>query len=170
MNNRKIGLIILVLTVIFAVSYGILWNDLRNEIKSKATILPSGECIHEEGTQCPFLELDKISPLFYIGISSIALLAIFSIYLILKGDKIEIKENKQMEQIQINPEELKLDDEEKKIYDLIMEADGSIFQSDLVEKTGLSKVKVTRILDKLEGRKIIERKRRGMTNIVILKN
>lgn len=37
-------------------------------------------------------------------------------------------------------------------------------------KTGLTKVKVTRILDRLEGREIIERKRRGMTNVVILKH
>lgn len=168
MDNQKIGLIIILLTTIFAISYGILWNDLRDEIKSKATILPSGECVHEEGTQCPFIELEKIGPLFYIGISAIVLLAIFSVYLIIKKDKIEIKE--QEPKFEINPEELNLDNEEKKIYDLIKTADGSIFQSELVDKTGFSKVRVTRILDKLEGRKIIERKRRGMTNIVILKN
>jgi len=173
MNNKKIGLIIILLTAIFAVSYGILWNDYRNEIKSKATILPGGECIHEEGTQCPFLELEKISPLFYLGISGIVLLVIFSIYLIIKSDakeKIKSKSEESKHESQIKSEELNLNSEEQKIYDLIKEADGSIFQSELVDKTGLSKVKVTRILDKLEGKKIIERKRRGMTNIVILKN
>ena len=45
----------------------------------------------------------------------------------------------------------------------------TIFQSDLVEKTEFDKVKVSRILDKLEGRQLIERKRRGMTNVVVLK-
>ena len=34
----------------------------------------------------------------------------------------------------------------------------------------LNKVKITRILDKLEGMGILERKRRGMTNVVILKH
>ena len=47
-------------------------------------------------------------------------------------------------------------------------SNGTIFQSDLVEKSDFSKVKVSRILDKLEGRQLIERKRRGMTNVVVL--
>jgi uncharacterized membrane protein len=62
-----------------------------------------------------------------------------------------------------------LDKEERKVAELITEK-GSIFQSKLVEKTGFNKVKITRILDSLEGKNIIERKRRGMTNIVILKH
>ena len=44
-----------------------------------------------------------------------------------------------------------------------------MFQSDIAEKTGFDKVKVTRVLDRLEGKQLIERKRRGMTNIVILR-
>ena len=51
----------------------------------------------------------------------------------------------------------------------ILENKGSIYQSELVNKTGFNKVKVTRILDSLESQNLIERKRRGMTNIVILK-
>ena len=38
----------------------------------------------------------------------------------------------------------------------------------LIQETGFSKVQMTRILDRMEGRKIIERKRRGMTNVIIL--
>jgi len=45
-----------------------------------------------------------------------------------------------------------------------------MFQSELVDENGYTKVKVTRILDKLEGRGLIERRRRGMTNVVILKH
>ena len=62
-----------------------------------------------------------------------------------------------------------LDKEEKVLVKAIELAEGTIFQSDLVEKSGFDKVKVTRILDRLEGKQIIERKRRGMTNVVILK-
>ena len=58
--------------------------------------------------------------------------------------------------------------EEKKLYELTEGAGGAIFQADLVEKSGFSKVKVSRILDKLEGRGLIERKRRGMTNMVVI--
>ncbi len=59
--------------------------------------------------------------------------------------------------------------DEKAVLGKIIEAQGSIFQSDLVNKTNLSKVKVTRILDRLEGQGLIERRRRGMTNIILLK-
>ena len=62
-----------------------------------------------------------------------------------------------------------LDKEEKKLVSLINESDGTLFQSELVEKSGFDKVKVTRILDKLEGKNVIERRRRGMTNVVIAK-
>jgi uncharacterized membrane protein len=44
-----------------------------------------------------------------------------------------------------------------------------MFQSELVEKTGYSKSKVSLILDRLEAKRILERKRRGMTNAVVLK-
>ncbi len=55
------------------------------------------------------------------------------------------------------------------MYQKIIEKEGSIYQSVLVSETTFSKVKVTRILDKLEGKHLIERKRRGMTNIILLK-
>lgn len=62
-----------------------------------------------------------------------------------------------------------LKDEEKTVYNLISDAGGVIFQSELVEKSEFAKVKVTRILDSLEAKGLIERKRRGMTNAVVLK-
>ena len=63
----------------------------------------------------------------------------------------------------------KLDDEEKKIYEIIKSKNGSVYQTDLIKETGFSKVKITRVLDKLEMNEVLERKRRGMTNIVVLK-
>ena len=63
----------------------------------------------------------------------------------------------------------KLDAEEQKIIRLLEEKEGSTYQSDLIKETGHSKVKITRILDKLESKGILEKKRRGMTNIVVLK-
>lgn len=62
-----------------------------------------------------------------------------------------------------------LTQEENKIYNLIKLSQGSIYQSDIMKQTQLSKVKVSRVLDRMEGKSILERKRRGMTNIVILK-
>ncbi len=59
--------------------------------------------------------------------------------------------------------------EEKKIFEILSKGDGGEFQSSLVEKSGMSKVSVSRILDKLEAKSLIERRRRGMSNFVILK-
>ena len=63
----------------------------------------------------------------------------------------------------------KLDEAEKKVYNILRVNNGSVYQSALVKETGFSKVKVTRILDKMHSAGIIERQRRGMTNIVVLK-
>ena len=60
--------------------------------------------------------------------------------------------------------------DESKLYKLIIDEGGTIFQSALTEKSGLSKVRVSRILDKLEGKGLLNRIRRGMTNVVILKD
>ena len=63
-----------------------------------------------------------------------------------------------------------LEGEEREVYRFVTEADGSIMQSAIVERTSLTKVKVTRILDKLEGKGLVERRRRGMGNLVVLKH
>ncbi|MGV8171209.1 MAG: helix-turn-helix transcriptional regulator [Candidatus Woesearchaeota archaeon] len=63
-----------------------------------------------------------------------------------------------------------LDKDARIVLEKVIANNGSIFQSQLVEDLGLSKVKTTRILDRLEGKGMIERKRRGMTNVVLLKH
>ena len=85
-------------------------------------------------------------------------LGIFGLYMFFTGPRAESVK-------QVSTKGLEPDD--KKLLDLVS-AQGAIFQSELVEKSGLNKVKVTRILDKLEARGLVERKRRGMTNVVIL--
>ena len=59
--------------------------------------------------------------------------------------------------------------DERAIVKLIIDDGGTVFQSQLVEKSGYSKSKVSLILDRLEAKRILERKRRGMTNAVVLK-
>jgi uncharacterized membrane protein len=60
-------------------------------------------------------------------------------------------------------------DDEKEIVKLIIAEGGTIFQSQLVDKSGYSKSKVSLILDRLEAGKILERRRRGMSNVIVLK-
>jgi len=61
-----------------------------------------------------------------------------------------------------------LKEDEQKIYTAIIE-EGIIAQSEIVEKTGLPKSNVSRALYMLESKGFVERRRRGMGNIVLLK-
>lgn len=58
---------------------------------------------------------------------------------------------------------------ERTIFRTAIEADGRIPQSEIVERTDLSKATVSRGLDKLEARELVERKSHGMGNIVEVK-
>lgn len=132
-------------------------------------------CTH--GPSCPMWGTIDFQTNVSIGI--MIFVVIIGLYLIFFGkeEKIvtKIKTIKpQVEAKKISKENYqkilnKLNTDEKLVFEKIIEAEGAIFQSDLVDKTKFSKVKVTRILDKLEGRGLIERRRRGMTNVVILK-
>ena len=60
--------------------------------------------------------------------------------------------------------------DEKAVISILQKENGAIFQSTLMESLGIGKVGITRLLDKLEAKQLIERKRRGMNNIVVLKD
>ena len=62
-----------------------------------------------------------------------------------------------------------LKDDEQKIFQAIIDAQGIVAQSELSELTGVSKSNVSRALDLLESRGLVERKRRGMGNTILLK-
>ncbi len=62
-----------------------------------------------------------------------------------------------------------LKEDERKVYQAVIEAGGIIEQSELPERTGMSKASVSRALDLLESKGLVERRRRGMGNVVLLK-
>lgn len=119
-------------------------------------------CTH--GISCPMqttLTNQKVISYSLMGVFFIA-----GLYLILFGKDQDLPEGHKQRKLSKN---IVLDEDEKKIIAVVSEGEGSAYQSDIITKSELSKVKVSRILDKLEGKGVIERKRRGMTNIVILK-
>ena len=61
-----------------------------------------------------------------------------------------------------------LKDDEQTLFEAIID-EGIVHQSELVEKTGLPKSNVSRALYALESRGLIERRRRGMGNVILLK-
>lgn len=64
---------------------------------------------------------------------------------------------------------LVLGEDEKKIYNLIVERGGSMLQDEIVKETGFSKAKVSKLLRKLEEKGIIKREPFRKTNKVYLK-
>jgi uncharacterized membrane protein len=129
------------------------------------------------GPSCPMWGTISFQTNVSIGI--MIFIIIIGLYLIFFGKEEKIITKFKMFRSQVEPKKITkenyqkvmstLDQDEKNVLQKIIESQGTIFQSDLVDKTKFAKVKVTRILDKLEGKGLIERKRRGMTNVVILK-
>lgn len=154
MNNKQVGLII----TSFAVILGIVIYFFNRALSQ----IVNTSCDH--GPSCPMW--GSITFHTNITIALMIIVLLIGLYFVFFGDKNKKTKTKKTQDY-IMPQDLNPD--EKQIIQIIMEEDGAIFQSQLTEKTGMSKVKITRILDKLEGKGIIERKRRGMTNVVILK-
>lgn len=133
------------------------------------TVLKYGEELHKqcplEPEICPIkrgvLPIESVIGLFFSSI-----LIIVSLYLMLMIKHVQIT-NRELTKFKHISKTLQGD--ERKIYELVIEAGGSIFQGDLISKTGFSKVKISRILDRLEIRGLIERRRRGMSNLIVLK-
>lgn len=61
-----------------------------------------------------------------------------------------------------------LDEDERRVLELVRARGGDVPQGDLVPLSGYSKAKVSRVLDRLEGKGLVVRLRRGMTNQVVL--
>ena len=61
-----------------------------------------------------------------------------------------------------------LDGDEQVLVQVLIQGRGSLVQQELVRSTGFSDAKVSRLLDRLEGRGLVVRERRGMSNLVRL--
>jgi uncharacterized membrane protein len=159
MRNKNVGFLILGLAAVIAVIILIFNKALRDIV--------GATCTH--GSSCSMYSTLNVQT--WISLSVVGLLVIIGLFLILSKEEKEIVIKKVKVEVnkKKNIDYSKLDKEEKTIVKLLEEEKGSMFQAGLVEKSGFSKVKITRLLDRLEGKQIIERKRRGMTNIVILK-
>ena len=160
MKNRNVGFLISGLAVIIAAIVLIFNNGMK--------AIVDATCSH--GPTCSMYS--TLSTQTWISLAIAGLILVIGLFLIFsKEDKeIVIKKVKQHVQTKRKPiDYTKLDKEEKPLVKILEESEGTIFQSDLVEKSGFDKVKVSRVLDRLEGKQIIERRRRGMTNVVVLK-
>lgn len=168
MKNKIVGtLIIIIATLIGFMVF--MFNRALTKIVSTT-------CTH--GSACPMWGTISFQTNVSLGI--MVFIIVIGLYLIFFGREEKIITKIEMVKPQVEIRDIKkenyedvlktLGDDERSIFEKIIEEKGTIFQSTLVEKTGLNKVKITRILDILEGKGLVERKRRGMTNVVVLKH
>lgn len=128
-----------------------------------------GSCMSFEG--CPHIAVLNQAYLGY-GLSA-AVIAIGILLVIFGGHKPEekpqIKGSDSEKKFKWSENIKTLTGDEKLVYETVAASDGVIFQSELVEKSGFPKAKVSRMLDRLEASGLVERKRRGMSNAIVLK-
>lgn len=161
-NLKAIGTILIAFSTILLITL----SFVKTDVDTQSTFLC--EKVQEKNismSECP-VHKSNISWMIVLAFSVGFLLFGIGIYLVLMHKKPAIQEEIPIKKIDIS----KLDADEKKVYDLLKTKEGgTAYQTLLVQETGFSKVKITRVLDKLETKSIIERKRRGMTNLVVLK-
>ncbi len=167
MKNRIVGILVIGIAALIAF---IIFTFNR-----ALTKITSESCT--EGPTCPMWQTIDAQTTISTGILILVVLIGFYLIFFGKEEKIVTKVLKVREQIQpkaITRENYEkvlhsLPEEEQRVLGMVIDAKGSIMQSEIVSTLGINKVKVTRILDKFEGTGYIERKRRGMSNIIILK-
>jgi uncharacterized membrane protein len=164
MKNKNVGWLIIGISIFIFIIIVAFNMGLRNIVDQT--------CDH--GPTCSMYS--TISLQTWISIAIAFLVLVIGLFLVFskENERVIIKKIRPYGKLDIKKFDRKgldkLNNEEKKIMNLILENKGSIFQSGIVEKTGFNKVKITRILDGLEAQGLIERRRRGMTNIVLIKN
>lgn len=162
MDNKYVGYLLLGISILIIIIIFMFKSTLSSFVDSSCSLAHGGD-------YCPMYNtIDKQT---YLALGIVGILIIVSLVLIFAKpqDRVIVKTKiieKKARSKNIDMSELKT--EEKQVLDIVQK-NKTIFQADLIEKTELGKAKITRILDRLEGRGIVERKRRGMTNVVVIK-
>jgi len=157
MENKNVGWLIIGISIVMTIIILLFDRVLKDSISLTCSHGPTCEMYTNTSIQT-FISLSIVAIIFIIGLA---------IMFTKPKEKIIIKKVKEKRK-KLNLEGLGKD--EKKVIDFLLKENKAVFQADLMEKLEIGKVKTTRLLDKLEAKQLIERKRRGMNNIVVLKD
>ena len=164
MDNKKLGVVLLVMSIILA---GIL-IQLMGGLNAKAQELG---CFDNEG--CIKVESALSITHFAFGFIGFVLALGFYLLLFTSGEKafvqaIEDTKNKQLETDKFELITKGLDDFEKKAILAVKDQEG-ITQNTLRLRTNMSKAKLSYVLKDLEKRDLIVKEKKGKTNQIFLK-
>lgn len=159
---RTVGITIAVFSlVLFLVSFNYI-RTAEQAILEGHEVSETGACLHPPEEVCPYSQLNKLAFPKYLSLGGSIALFLFGIALTLFASKEHLLRKLMRIPATLSPEE-------KRILSLLQKTTEPLYQSAISTELGTSKVTTTRLLDKLESKGLIERKRRGMTNLVVLK-
>jgi uncharacterized membrane protein len=160
MENKNVGYLVIGIAIVMIIIVFIFNSALKEIVGASCSAVGHGD-------SCPMY--NTITQQTNLSLAIVAVIIAIGLFLVFSKpnekvivQKIQHKETKK----KIDTSDLRQED--KEVLKLIQEQ-GTIFQADIIEKTNFGKAKVTRIIDRLENKGFVERKRRGMTNVVVLK-
>jgi uncharacterized membrane protein len=161
MKNFKIIISIVILTTSIFLLFNKLFTPQPIQI-----ILETGQEVTTLGS-----DYFSLSDALLLVVSSF-LIGSLTIYLFYNSDTKDViksfrKENRKKEKYEMVIPLLRK--EERDVFQEIINSSGGMLQNALVLKSGLSKVKMTRILSGLESKNLIVKERHGLTNKIKLK-
>ena len=161
MKNKNVGFLIVGISILIGVIILLFNAGLKDVVDAT--------CDH--GTTCTMY--DTISLQTNLSLVIAGLVLIIGLFLIFSKESERIIEKVVVKRVKEKKKKLDLsglDSVEKKVVGILERENGAFFQKSLMEELDVGKVKMTRMMDKLEAKQIVERKRRGMNNIIVLKN
>lgn len=160
MENKKVGALIIGIAIAMLSIVVIFNQSLKNIVATT--------CSH--GPEC--IMYDTMSSQYWLSLSIVAIIIAIGLYVMFSKPDEKVIEKTIIQKVKEEkaPIDLSgLNERERKAIKIIQQENGIIFQADLKEKLEIGKVGMTRLLDKLEAKQIIERKRRGPSNVVVIK-
>lgn len=163
MDTKKLGLIIIVISVVFSL---LLWG-FENQIN---TLSADSECCESDDCHAH----REHSSLTHFGIGAIVMTLSLGIYILFFEKSQKMIAEKLNENSVIKSKEERFDlilkglaDDEKKVLKAVKDQDG-ITQHTLGLRTGLHKSKLSIIVSSLEEKELIKKEKKGKTNQLFL--
>ncbi|MDP3992436.1 MAG: hypothetical protein Q8P79_02940 [Nanoarchaeota archaeon] len=161
MENKHVGFLILGIAFVLVFIIFLFNSALTTAVRNSCLIQ------HGDIESCEMYDSVNYQKYLALGIVGILLIIGFVLVFSKPKEKIVVKQFKEKKK---KMDLSGLDSREREVIKILEQENGTIFQATLMEKLGTGKVGITRLLDKLEAKQLIERKRRGMNNIVVLRD
>lgn len=162
MINRKLGIVLLGIAVVFSVLLVLLTNSFFDRAEQLGCYPDTEACI----------AVDSSLAVTHVGFGVIGFVLALGVYLLFfySGEqaiirRLEDEKSSSLKDARLDLIMRAMDDSEKSVFRAVVEQDG-ISQSTLVLRSGLSKSKVSEILSDFEAKKLVKKVKKGKINFI----